>query len=115
MVVPVFRAGYPRVTHPFAALLTPEGAFSLDLHVLSTPPAFVLSQDQTLHERVASRITWDMTQFPKEIGIVYPDFQTRECQSFLSLIYEWFEVCPVTRIIMSPLFILCEATLSRRV
>ncbi|PJB32570.1 MAG: hypothetical protein CO109_03880 [Deltaproteobacteria bacterium CG_4_9_14_3_um_filter_65_9] len=23
--------------------------FSLDLHVLSTPPAFVLSQDQTLH------------------------------------------------------------------
>src|SRR5680860_1385505 len=50
MVVPVFRAGCPRVTHPFAAVLTPEGAFSLDLHVLSTPPAFVLSQDQTLRE-----------------------------------------------------------------
>src|SRR6266699_1239343 len=29
---------------------TPEGAFPLDLHVLSTPPAFVLSQDQTLHQ-----------------------------------------------------------------
>jgi hypothetical protein len=29
-------------THP------PKGAFSFDLHVLSTPPAFVLSQDQTL-------------------------------------------------------------------
>ena len=29
-------------THP------PKGAFSYDLHVLSTPPAFVLSQDQTL-------------------------------------------------------------------
>ena len=27
----------------------PEGCFSLDLHVLSAPPAFVLSQDQTLH------------------------------------------------------------------
>ena len=27
---------------------TPERAFPLDLHVLSTPPAFVLSQDQTL-------------------------------------------------------------------
>ena len=27
---------------------TPEEAFPLDLHVLSTPPAFVLSQDQTL-------------------------------------------------------------------
>ena len=26
----------------------PKGAFSYDLHVLSTPPAFVLSQDQTL-------------------------------------------------------------------
>ena len=28
---------------------TPEGAFPLDLHVLGTPPAFILSQDQTLH------------------------------------------------------------------
>jgi hypothetical protein len=27
-------------------------AFSLDLHVLGTPPAFVLSQDQTLQLRV---------------------------------------------------------------
>ena len=26
----------------------PEGALPFDLHVLSTPPAFVLSQDQTL-------------------------------------------------------------------
>ena len=30
---------------------TPERAFPLDLHVLSTPPAFVLSQDQTLHRK----------------------------------------------------------------
>src|ERR1700704_3696764 len=29
----------------------PKGAFPLDLHVLSTPPAFVLSQDQTLHRK----------------------------------------------------------------
>ena len=27
---------------------SPKGTFSLDLHVLSTPPAFILSQDQTL-------------------------------------------------------------------
>ena len=27
-------------------------AFPFDLHVLSTPPAFVLSQDQTLHDRL---------------------------------------------------------------
>ena len=41
-----------QITH---ALLTraplvypPKGALPFDLHVLSTPPAFVLSQDQTL-------------------------------------------------------------------
>src|SRR5690606_39618537 len=37
----------------------PEG-FSLlpalDLHVLGTPPAFVLSQDQTLHKNIRKRI-----------------------------------------------------------
>ena len=31
---------------------TPEGALPLDLHVLGTPPAFILSQDQTLHKNV---------------------------------------------------------------
>ena len=45
--IPHFGAGHQRVTHPFAAkrvlLLSP-----LDLHVLGTPPAFILSQDQTL-------------------------------------------------------------------
>lgn len=34
--------------------LTPKG--SLDLHVLGTPPAFVLSQDQTLNQCVLSNI-----------------------------------------------------------
>ena len=32
------------ITHPFAVGLNP-----LDLHVLGTPPAFILSQDQTLN------------------------------------------------------------------
>ena len=27
---------------------SPKGTFSLDLHVLGTPPAFILSRDQTL-------------------------------------------------------------------
>ena len=45
------RAGYPRVTHPFAAPYPGQApGRSLDLHVLSAPPAFVLSQDQTLRE-----------------------------------------------------------------
>ncbi len=37
---------YLRVTHPFA---TGVQALPFDLHVLGTPPAFILSQDQTLH------------------------------------------------------------------
>ena len=43
--IPHTKAGCSRVTHPFAGypLRDPR-----DLHVLSTPPAFVLSQDQTL-------------------------------------------------------------------
>jgi hypothetical protein len=43
--IPRTEAGRSRVTHPFAGypLRDPR-----DLHVLSTPPAFVLSQDQTL-------------------------------------------------------------------
>ncbi len=47
-------AGCPRVTHPFAALPSeglPLPRFPLDLHVLGTPPAFVLSQDQTLRRK----------------------------------------------------------------
>jgi hypothetical protein len=35
----------------------PKARFSLDLHVLSAPPAFVLSQDQTLREElIAAKI-----------------------------------------------------------
>ena len=37
----------PRVPHP-SATRSPKPPF--DLHVLGTPPAFVLSQDQTLHQ-----------------------------------------------------------------
>ncbi|OGL34225.1 hypothetical protein A3F64_00725 [Candidatus Saccharibacteria bacterium RIFCSPHIGHO2_12_FULL_42_8] len=40
---------FPRVTQPFAARV-PRRALPLDLHVLGTPPAFILSQDQTLHK-----------------------------------------------------------------
>ena len=37
---------------PVRRSCTPEGALPLDLHVLSTPPAFVLSQDQTLRKKL---------------------------------------------------------------
>ena len=36
---------------------TPESALPFDLHVLSTPPAFVLSQDQTLRKNHRTRPT----------------------------------------------------------
>ena len=44
---PPQRGRFPRVTHPCA---TPPGSppEASDLHVLGMPPAFVLSQDQTL-------------------------------------------------------------------
>ena len=65
---PSLRGMFPRVTQPSAArqqlhcslvsdhLLkgqarqeNGEALLPLDLHVLGTPPAFILSQDQTLH------------------------------------------------------------------
>jgi hypothetical protein len=48
---------FPRVTHPCAA----QGRNpALDLHVLGAPPAFVLSQDQTLSfiPAPAGKKTW---------------------------------------------------------
>ena len=53
--IPRYKAGFPRVTHPSATQSFPfseesENA-SFDLHVLSTPPAFILSQDRTLIKR----------------------------------------------------------------
>ena len=45
---PLLLGRFLRVTHPSATLLAPEGAFSFDLHVLSVPPTFNLSHDQTL-------------------------------------------------------------------
>ena len=49
--IPLQKPGSSRVTHPSATRNTRKQAPqcpSFDLHVLSTPPAFVLSQDQTL-------------------------------------------------------------------
>ena len=50
-VIPLYGTDCSRVTHPSAARISSVQALQispLDLHVLSTPPAFVLSQDQTL-------------------------------------------------------------------
>jgi hypothetical protein len=59
IVLPIISNGYSilrgrflRVTHPFATLIGPEGLLSFDLHVLGVPPAFNLSQDQTLFKNL---------------------------------------------------------------
>ena len=46
--IPIPKVDHPCLTHPFATLPGDCSPFTLDLHVLGTPPAFVLSQDQTL-------------------------------------------------------------------
>ena len=57
-VLATVSGGYPCVKgrlltcySPVRRSSTPKRAFPLDLHVLSTPPAFVLSQDQTLQQK----------------------------------------------------------------
>ena len=44
--IPHQRVGHPRATHP-SATASLRKARPFDLHVLGTPPAFILSQDQT--------------------------------------------------------------------
>jgi len=46
----MLRADYQRVTHPFATN-TILLSCPFDLHVLGAPPAFTLSQDQTLQKK----------------------------------------------------------------
>ena len=67
------KTGYLRVTHPCATLLTAEAAFAFDLHVLSTPPAFVLSQDQTLQLTIPAKIT-RVTDLPSATQFLGPLF-----------------------------------------
>ena len=45
-----------------------SAASSFDLHVLSTPPAFVLSQDQTLRTKNKARKRTTHPPKPKEAG-----------------------------------------------
>ena len=55
------------VTHALltrAPLYSPKQArdFSYDLHVLGTPPAFILSQDQTRHLKSKTKKSWFVKQ-----------------------------------------------------
>jgi hypothetical protein len=52
---PKVQGRSPTCYSPVRHSSTPERAFPFDLHVLSTPPAFVLSQDQTLQTKPQKR------------------------------------------------------------
>ena len=47
----------PPLSHPFSLTEVLRQGASFDLHVLGTPPAFVLSQDQTLNKWYPNRLT----------------------------------------------------------
>lgn len=52
---PKVQGRSPTCYSPVRHSSTPERAFPFDLHVLSTPPAFVLSQDQTLQTKTVRK------------------------------------------------------------
>ena len=69
----MYGAGRSRITHPFATLTQEQApGIPFDLHVLSTPPAFVLSQDQTLYKMVSKRT------------VVRSNLHRAICHSFIS-------------------------------
>ncbi len=71
----------------------PKPGFSLDLHVLSAPPAFVLSQDQTLREDWLASEEANLNHFelvlkvspPMELGVtgsLRPHTRRREVSAY---------------------------------
>jgi len=64
--IPDFSAGYPSIPHPFAAFTSKQASkITLDLHASSTPPAFVLSQDQTLHKKFIEKFACSIYTEPQ--------------------------------------------------
>ena len=84
--IPLSEAGCSRVTHPSATMLLEQAPITpFDLHVLGVPPAFVLSQDQTLHRVVSPS---DFTHF--EIWFIANRSQLLLCFIVLSDFSYWF-------------------------
>jgi hypothetical protein len=74
---------YSRVTHPSATICHIQQAFNnrpFDLHVLSTPPAFVLSQDQTLQIFQTSLFARSFSCLYSFVKVLFsaPDFSGRK-------------------------------------
>ena len=97
--IPLYEAGYPRVTHPSATQSQTSSSeeskisASFDLHVLSTPPAFILSQDQTLIKNL-SRVQiwlWSLSIPFTVLGL----YQTCVCYVLFEILYLEFQGCHV--------------------
>ena len=80
-VIPHARAGCSRVTHP-SATNPSRRTSSFDLNVLCTPPAFILSQDQTLEQFVS--------QLPLVVNIFFIRAIYSSFTYFLELCSLWF-------------------------
>ena len=68
---------FPRVTHPSATKVSGASSGpSFDLHVLSVPPAFALSQDQTLKlnfqtSKLVQKKTRGLSHYFKQTDVMY--------------------------------------------
>ena len=83
----IVKGMFPRVTNPSAA---PHRSEALDLHVLGLPPAFVLSQDQTLKLNAVYTAILDVrTSAHLQIGLTETNLH------FLCLMY--FQLTKLTK------------------
>ena len=101
-------AGCLRITHPFASISVQQaGLLSIDLHVLGTPPAFILSQDRTLRpkymglEPVRSSQSFadrfrsiHMVLFDRKRNFSGPPLGGLAKNESKSDHFKWFDVCP---------------------
>jgi hypothetical protein len=65
---PKVQGRSPTCYSPVRHSCTPERALPFDLHVLSTPPAFVLSQDQTLQTKTKKARSNNPTKHQYQTG-----------------------------------------------
>ena len=101
-------AGYPRVTHPSATKLWSDHLVQaphsllitpFDLHVLSTPPAFILSQDQTLMfilpvQKPSGFLSVEWFLIPLGVSFFFSEILLLNFQGCIAVYLSRFLFCP---------------------
>ena len=101
-------AGYPRVTHPSATKLQNDHLVQaphsllitpFDLHVLSTPPAFILSQDQTLMfilpvQKPSGFLSVEWSLIPLGVSFFFSEILLLNFQGCIAVYLSRFLFCP---------------------